>query len=401
MHKEFEERKKPHKWRFRLGILLLLFLAAGGGFFGGQYYLLKHSSSQGDLNNLAIMQKLFLLEAYVDRFYLNDVDGEKVQNSVYSGFMEGLEDPYSVYYTKEEYDQLMEEDSGEYVGIGVTVYQDDSGYVVIEQVFKDGPAYKAGVQNGDILTAVNGEDTSDMTLQEVVSAIKKGEKPVVLSIIRNKEAMEITVEKSSITIETVEYEMKENDIGYISVSQFIENTDEQFCAAVDDLEKQGMKRLIIDLRDNGGGLLDTCISMVSRIIPKGDLIVYTEDKNGKKVEFSSESDKVLQIPIVVLVNGNSASASEIMTGCLKDYKAATIVGSTTYGKGIVQNIMPLNDGSALKLTVSKYYTPKGNDIHKVGIEPDVKVELKTEEWLAVRNGEAKDTQLEKAYEILK
>lgn len=403
MYEDFEfdfKEKKPHKWRKRIGMLLLFVIVAVGAFFGGQCYLLSQNSD--GISNLSIMKKLFVLEAYVDHYYLNDVDEKKVADSVYSGFMEGLEDPYSVYYTEEEYNQLMEEDSGEYEGIGVTVYKDtDTEYVLIDQVYKDQPAYNAGIQSGDILTAVDGKDTKEMTLEETVNAIKKSENDTVaLTIFRDNKTTDISVEKTSIEIETVTYKMKKNNIGYISVSQFIENTGNQFCNAIDDLEEQGMKGLIIDLRDNGGGLLNTCLAMVSRIIPKDELIVYTEDKNGKKEEYNSDSEETLDIPIVILVNGNSASASEIMTGCLKDYGKATIVGTTTFGKGIVQNIMELPDGSAVKMTVSKYYTPKGNYIHDVGIEPDVTVEMTTEEWAAARKDASKDTQLKKAMEIL-
>ena len=209
------------------------------------------------------------------------------------------------------------------------------------------------------------------------------------------------MEKTSVQIESVTYEMKEDNIGYIAVSQFIENTGDKFIDAVDTLEAQGMKSLIIDLRDNGGGFVDVCVDMVSRIIPEDQLIVYTEDKNGKKTEYKSNSEKELNIPIIILVNGNTASASEIMTGCLKDYGVANVVGSQTYGKGIVQNIIGLSDGSAIKLTVAKYYTPNGNDIHKKGIEPDVIVEMEDAQWKEARDDETKDTQLQKAYELLK
>lgn len=398
-----EKRKKTHKWRGRIAKVLLLLAVLFIGFAGGMVFFISGVGGSSGINNLSILKKLMVLESCVEQFYFNDVDEDKMEAGVYRGFMSGLDDPYSTYYTKEEYDQLTEEDSGEYVGIGITVMKDTTtGYVTIEQVQKDAPAYKAGIQQEDILMAVDGTDTSTLSLQETVNLIKKGEKKeVLLSIARGTENFEVTVEKSSVQIESVTYEMKEGNIGYIAVSQFIENTATQFNDAIDSLEKQGMKRLIIDLRDNGGGLLDICIDMVSRIIPEDQLIVYTENKNGKKTEYKSNSEKELEIPIVVLVNGNSASASEIMTGCLKDYKAATIVGAKTYGKGVVQNIIRLGDGSAVKLTVSKYYTPNGNDIHEVGIEPDITVEMDDAEWKAAREDETKDRQLQKAYELLK
>ena len=194
--------------------------------------------------------------------------------------------------------------------------------------------------------------------------------------------------------------MKEKKIGYIAVSQFLENTGDQFDKAVTALEKKGMKSLIIDLRDNGGGLLNTCTQMVSRVIDKDKLIVYTKDNEGNKEEFKSDSGKTLDIPIIFLVNGNTASASEIMTGCLKDYGKATVVGTTTYGKGIVQNIMPLTDGSAIKFTIAKYYTPNGTDIQKKGIKPDVKVKMSDAQWKKAQTDEKADKQLKKAIELL-
>ena len=395
------KEKLPHKWRKRIGKCLLLLAVLFAGFIGGIVFLISGSNS--NINNLSILKKLLVLEGCVEQYYLDEVDGEKMETGIYRGYLSGLSDPYSTYYTKEEYDQMMEEDSGEYVGIGITVMKDTTtGYVSIEQVQKDAPAYNAGIQPGDLLIEVDGNDTTTLSLQEAVNLIKKGEnKEVLLLVGRGTDTFEVTVEKTSVQIESVTYEMKEDNIGYIAVSQFIENTGDKFIDAIDTLEKQGMKSLIIDLRDNGGGFVDVCVDMVSRIIPEDQLIVYTEDKNGKKTEYKSNSEKELNIPIVILVNGNTASASEIMTGCLKDYGVANVVGSQTYGKGIVQNIIGLSDGSAIKLTVAKYYTPNGNDIHKKGIEPDVIVEMEDAQWKEARDDETKDTQLQKAYELLK
>lgn len=401
-YEEVETRKKPtgKKSLFRRTLTVLLIAAAG--FFLGQFILLSRAAGTGGLNNLKVMQKLFLLESCVDKFYLEDPDEQKMEENIYRGYMAGLEDPYAAYYTKEEYDQMMEEDSGEYVGIGVTVRKDTgNGYVVVEQVNKNGPAYKAGIQNDDVIVAIDGKDTAELSLQEAVAAIKKdADTPVKLSVFRDGASLDVTVKKSQIQLETVEFAMKKNKIGYIAVSQFIENTDAQFDDAVTQLEEQGMKGLIIDLRDNGGGLLTTCIDMVSRILPDKKLIVYTEDKNKAKTSYYSEGEEEVKVPIVLLVNGNSASASEIMTGCLQDCGKAVVVGQQTYGKGIVQNIVRLNDGSAVKMTVAKYFTPKGKDIHGVGIKPDVVVEMDEKTWAKAREEEKQDTQLKKAMEIL-
>ena len=400
VEEEVETKKKKKPGRIKKLILTLLVLAVG--FSGGLLFAYSGVLSGGSLNYVSVIKKLNMLQEYIDAYYLDDYEQENLESGLLNGFMSGLGDPYSCYYTKEDYQSLTEEDSGEYKGIGITVMQDSlTGEVVIEQVMKDQPAYKAGIESGDIITAVDNEKVEGLRLNEVVHRIKhsKDEK-VKISISREEKELEFLVDKANIVIQSVESEMKEGTIGYISVSQFIENTDEQFIEAVDKLEKEGMTGLVLDLRDNGGGLVDSCVNMVSRIIPEGDLIVYTEDKNGGKIEYNSNSDKVLDVPIVILVNEDTASASEIMTGCLKDYGLAEVLGTQTFGKGIVQSIVPFVDGSAMKLTVAKYYTPKGNDIHKLGIEPDIKMEISEAEWKAAQENPGKDTQLKKAIRLL-
>ncbi len=395
--------KKRRNGKLALGpaiILGVIFFAAGILF--GSLYFSRFVGKVSNLNTDRIIQKLSAIQMLTDKYYLEDYDSEDTENGIYTGFVRGLDDPYSTYYTKEEYKQMMEEDSGEYRGIGVTVGKNpDNNYTEILLVNKGDPAYNAGIKVGDLILEVNGKDTSTMTLTEVVTEIKSSDDPVLLKMYRSGEEFEVSVEKSTISINSVSHEMKDDKIGYISVSQFIENTDEQFIDAIDDLESQGMKGLIIDLRDNGGGLLDSCVNMASRIIPENDLIVYTQYKNGDRQDYNSNSEAVLKVPIVILTNKNTASASEILTGCLKDYGLATVLGDTTYGKGIVQSIIPLGDGSALKLTVSSYYTPNGTSIHKKGIEPDVRMEMTDEEWKNVLEDPDKDVQIKRACEILK
>ena len=403
---ERSDKKQQHKRKggcFKTVMLAFaMVIVVGVSFFAGRQSVMTSSGFGTGLNNGTILRKLSLLEAYTGKYYLNKIDADNVEQNIYKGFAKGLQDPYAEYYTKEEFKQLTEEDSGEYEGIGISVAKDtDTGYAEIVSVFKDQPAYKAGLKTGDLIIAVNKKSTMNMELQEVVSEIKKKEnKKVVLTIYRDKKSKDYTVKKSSVQLDTVSYKMKEKKIGYIAVSQFLENTGDQFDKAVTALEKKGMKSLIIDLRDNGGGLLNTCTQMVSRVIDKDKLIVYTKDKEGNKEEFKSDSGKTLEIPIIILVNGNTASASEIMTGCLKDYGKATVVGTTTYGKGIVQNIMPLTDGSAIKFTIAKYYTPNGTDIHKKGIKPDVKVKMSDAQWKKAQTDEKADKQLKKAIELL-
>ena len=403
---ESSDKKQHHKRKggcFKTVMLAFaIVIVVVVSFFAGRQSVMTSSGFGTGLNNGTILRKLSLLEAYTGKYYLNKIDADNVEQNIYKGFAKGLQDPYAEYYTKEEFKQLTEEDSGEYEGIGISVAKDtDTGYAEIVSVFKDQPAYKAGLKTGDLIIAVNKKSTMNMELQEVVSEIKKKEnKKVVLTIYRDKKSKDYTVKKSSVQLDTVSYKMKEKKIGYIAVSQFLENTGDQFDKAVTALEKKGMKSLIIDLRDNGGGLLNTCTQMVSRVIDKDKLIVYTKDKEGNKEEFKSDSGKTLEIPIIILVNGNTASASEIMTGCLKDYGKATVVGTTTYGKGIVQNIMPLTDGSAIKFTIAKYYTPNGTDIHKKGIKPDVKVKMSDAQWKKAQTDEKADKQLKKAIELL-
>lgn len=394
-------RKKGGCVKHIAGVCLLVVIV-GFSFFAGRQSVVSSSGYGTGLNNSKIFGKIDLLEALTGKYYLNKIDKESVEENIYKGYAKGLQDPYAEYYTKEEYKQLTEEDAGEYEGIGISVAKDtDTGYAEIVSVFKDQPAYKAGLKTGDLIIAVNKKSTTDMELQDVVSEIKKKEnKKVVLTIYRDKKSKDYTVEKSSVQLDTVSYKMKDNKIGYIAVSQFLENTGDQFDKAVTALEKQGMKSLIIDLRDNGGGMLNTCTQMVSRVIAKDKMIVYTKDKKGNKEEFKSDSDKTVDVPMVILTNGNTASASEIMTGCLKDYGKATVVGTKTYGKGIVQSIMPLPDGSAIKFTIAKYYTPNGTDIHKKGIKPDVEVKISDAQWKKAQTDEKADTQLKKAMEIL-
>ena len=397
------KRSKKRGCLKQVARIFVVLIVIGMSFYAGRVSAVPSTGFGTGLNNRKILQKLSFLEAYTGKYYLNKIDSDNVEQNIYKGFAKGLNDPYAEYYTKSEYKQLTEEDSGEYEGIGISVVKDtDTGYAEIASVFKDQPAYKAGLKTGDLITAVNKKSTVDMDLQDVVSEIKnKDNKTVVLTIYRDKQSKDYTVKKSSVQLDSVSYEMKDNKTGYIVVSQFLENTGDQFDKAVTALEKQGMTSLIIDLRDNGGGLLDTCTDMLSRLVEKDKLLVYTKDKEGNKEEFKSDSTKTVDIPMVLLVNGNTASASEIMTGCLKDYGKATVVGTKTYGKGIVQSIMPLPDGSAVKFTVANYYTPNGINIHKKGIEPDVEVKISDEQWKKAQTDEKADTQLKKAMEILK
>lgn len=337
------------------------------------------------------------IQDMIDKYFYFDSDDEAMQAGIIKGYMESLDDPYSVYYTPEEYAQFMESTGGEYVGVGVQVSQDaETKVITVVRVF-DGPAKDAGIQAEDILTEVNGEDITDMDVDAVVDKIGGEEgTEVSITVYRSSDASDHEYKMVRKTVErpTVEYEMLDNHIGYVAVSSFYEVTAVQYIEAVKDLEQQGMEGLIVDLRNNGGGLLDIAVEMLDFMLPAGK-IVYTEDKNGNVTsEYNSTDEEQFDKPLVILVNGYSASASEIFAGAIKDYGTGTLVGTTTFGKGIVQRLFELKDGSAIKLTIAKYFTPKGNDIHKIGIEPDVEVELDVD---AYRDSEGeKDNQLQAA-----
>ncbi len=287
------------------------------------------------------------------------------------------------------------------MGIGVTISQNSDKETVIVQCYEGGPAEQAGIQAGDLLLAVNGETTSGMELSEVTEKIKKtSEDHVTLTIRREGESEDRDVEVSvkEVEIPSVSHEMLEDQIGYIQIAKFTEVTYEQYEDAFSDLESQGMERLIIDLRDNPGGLMSSVCDILRKILPEG-LIVYTEDKYGNRSEETCDGESPLDLPLVVLVNGESASAAEIFAGAVKDHEVGTLVGTTTFGKGIVQTVRQLEDGSAVKLTVSKYYTPNGNNIHQVGIQPDVEVELSEE--ITDPADRAQDNQLQKAIEVVR
>jgi len=337
---------------------------------------------------------------------LDEVDPEIFATGIYRGFIASLNDPYSTYYTKEEYSNLLESSSGVYYGIGAVVSQDvKTGIITVVKPYEGTPAYNAGLLPNDIIYKVNGEEVTGKDLTEVVSKIKGKEgTEVVITIYRDgvDEPMDFTIVRQKINIPTIEFEMLDsrNKIGYIQITEFDEITVSQFSDAVSRLERKGMKGLIIDVRDNPGGLLNSVVKILDRLIYKG-LLVYTEDKNGQREEKYADDSKQFNKPIVVLINENSASASEIFAGALQDYEKATIVGTTSFGKGIVQSVIPLTDGTAVKLTISKYYTPKGRNIHGTGITPDVEIELDEELKKMVTIPHDQDNQLQKAIEIIK
>lgn len=345
------------------------------------------------------MEKLEAIEEVIDEYYYKDedIDTTAMIDGMYAGVVDALNDPYSVYYTAEEWNQLMQETEGIYYGIGAYLSIDPTTTLAkISGVIAGTPAEEAGLRENDIIYMVDGESVQGMELTEIVSRVKGEENTTVhLTIVREGETdyLEMDVTRAKIESPTVTYEMYDNGVGYIRITEFDDVTVNQFTTAMDSIKEADAKGLILDLRSNPGGSLTAVVDIARQMLPKG-LIVYTEDKNGKREEYTCDGKQELQIPLVVLVNGNSASASEILSGAIKDYGIGTLIGTTTFGKGIVQRILPLTDGTALKLTISAYYTPNGNNIHGIGIEPDIACELDNEAYY----NDGIDNQLEKAKE---
>ena len=340
----------------------------------------------------------------IDDYYLNEIDNNKLQDGIYKGMVDSLGDQYTVYYNAEEYKQFTTSSSGTYCGIGVAVSQNAStGAITVVKTFKKGSGEKEGMLPGDIIYKVKGKKIEGLELSKVVSQIKGEEGTYVkVTVLRDGKEIEFNLERRKLEIDTVTYRIEEKDgkkIGYIAVSEFDEVTASQFKNAIAELEKEGIKGLVIDLRDNPGGLLDVTCEMLDRMIKKG-ILVYTVDKNGKRIDEEATDNLSFDKPVAILVNGNSASASEVFSGAMKDYNVATLVGTKTFGKGIVQSIVPFGDGSAMKVTVSRYYTPNGINIHGTGIEPDVEVKLDEK---AVKDGKLdrkEDNQLDKALDVI-
>ncbi len=357
------------------------------------------SSGSGDVLDAEALSKLEKMRTDIDKSYLYDVDEESMTEGVYAGYVYGLSDPYSVYYDEQATQSLLDDTTGEYNGIGAVLSQNmNTGVITILKVYPDSPAEKAGLADGDILYKVGEEEVTGRDLSKVVTYIK-GDKgtDVDLVVYRGEDMEEVTVTAVRDTVQaiTVESEMMEDGIGYLSLSEFDAVSYDQYKEALDALEAEDMKGLIVDLRDNPGGNLSTVCEIVNLMVPKG-LIVYTEDKYGNRQEYSSDGTHQFTKPLVVLVNGNSASASEIYAGAIQDYGTGKIVGTQTYGKGVVQQLFDLGDGSSMKLTVSEYYTPNGRSIQDVGITPDVEVEYEKNE----KDPEA-DNQLDEAVSVLK
>lgn len=342
--------------------------------------------------------KMDALKEYIHTYYYKEVDDAALMESAYAGLFDGIGDIYSYYITEEEYEDFLINNTGDYCGIGVTLTYNDKGQIYAQSVYMDSPADKAGMKTGDIILSVDGESYSWELLDDCAAAVR-GDKgtSVNISVLRGQYQYDYTVVRDRILIESVESEMLEGDIAYIHIDSFIENTYEDFSAALAKLTNEGAKSLIIDMRDNGGGIVDEAIGVADELMNKG-VVVYYEDHAGNR-EYYTTKDGRTELPYVILVNGNTASACEILSAGVQDNDEGLIVGTVSYGKGIIQVTRTLLDGSAVKLTEYQYFSPSGKEIHKVGITPDFIVELDKDCY--DENGElVNDLQLQKAIELL-
>ena len=370
---------------FMAVILLILSVAAvciAKGYIhigvNGDVYIQSDAVTDSDGIGSEVEGKLNAIDSVLESFYFGDVNDETAKDNIYKAYLSSYGDKYTMYYTADEYKALKESTNGKFYGIGAVCQLSGEGGVLLVDVYDNGAGYQAGLRSGDRVVNVDGRDITGMELSSAVALIK-GDKgtSVTLEVIRGTERLTFSAVRDAVEAKTVSYTLLDNNIGYLSISQFEEVTTKQFKAAVEDLQSQGMKGLVIDIRNNPGGLLDTVVGMLKYMLPDG-LIVYTEDKQGNRKEYKGQDNDEFNLPLAVIVNGNSASASEIFAGAIQDYGKGTIIGTQTYGKGIVQTVKPLTDGSAIKFTIAKYFTPKGQDIHGKGVTPDMVVEYDTD-----------------------
>lgn len=367
--------------------VLLIAIISSISTLGLIYYALGFNE-QGFSN----LMRFITAYRFIETKYVNDTDDVKLIDGAIDGMVKSLNDPHSNYLSPKMYKTLIEQTEGSFAGIGVVMGMDNEQKIHIVGIMENSPGQKAGLQEGDEILAVDGVPVTQMAFDEVAAHVRgQAGTDVVLTIMRDNANQDITITRDNIKLKTVGHKMLDNNIGYIQIVSFSEDTANEFNEAYNDLKNQGMKALVLDLRNNPGGLLTTCVEIAKKLVPKGE-IVSIVDKQGNKETYSS-SLEAPEYPLVVLINKNSASASEILSGAIQDTKAGTIIGNTSYGKGSVQTILPMFEDDAVKLTIAKYYTPSGRSIDGTGITPDIEINLD--------ENATSDTQLDKALEILK
>ena len=402
-----EEKKRFKIYKVVMLVILVAFITFLLTTIGMYQYFTKSGSGQKIISTSSeyqdIASELSKYKRLIDKYFLGDVDEEKLKEGAIKGYIEGLDDQYTEYISKDDMKDYLEDATGNFVGIGIYMTKDtDANKIMVLSPIKGSPAEKAGILPGDYIVGV--DDVTYTAEDMSVAANKiKGEvgSSVKIEILRNSETKTFEITRENIKVNPVEGKVLENNIGYIEFSSFDEGTADDFKAKYEELEKQGIKSLVIDLRNNGGGIVSEALQIADYILEKDDVILYEVDKNNKEEIKKSENNPIINMPIVLLTNGNTASSSEILAGALKDHGKAKIVGTKTYGKGVIQQLLTLPDGSGLKITSEEYLTPNKTKINKIGIEPDEKVELPDTVKNVLTIEQKDDTQLQKAIEILK
>ena len=402
-----EEPKKFKTYKIIMLVILVAFITFLITSIGMYQYFTNDGFGKSlvakSKENEELVETLDNYRRIIDKYYLGEIDEEKLKEGAIAGYIEGLGDEYTEYISKEDMEDYMADTTGNFVGVGIYMVEDtEANKIMVLAPIKGSPAEKAGIQPGDYIISVDGVTYTGEQMTEASNNIKGEEgSKVKIQILRDDETLEFELTRENIKVNPVEGEVLENNIGYIEFSSFDDGTAEEFKTKFQELEAQGIKSLIIDLRNNGGGIVDEALEIANYILGKDSVILYEVDKDNNETVEKTTDDPIINMPIVVLTNENTASSSEILAGALKDHKKATIVGEKTYGKGVIQQLLTLPDGSGLKITSEKYLTPNRTEINKVGIEPDEKVEL-PESITNVLNVEKNDdTQLQKAIEILK
>ena len=399
-----EKEKKNKVYKIVMLVILSVFITFMITSISLYTYFTKNPISlSAKTNNKDISKKLNQYREIIDKYYLGDVDETKLEEGAIKGYIEGLDDPYTEYISKEDMDSYLDDTMGNFVGIGIYMIKNTKyDKIQVLSTIKGSPAEEAGIQSGDLIVSVDGIEykADDMT---AVSNKIKGEEgtKVTVELLRGSENIKYELTRSKVKVNQVEGKVLSNDIGYIKFTSFDETTAEDFKKQYQELAKKNIKSLIIDLRNNGGGIVDQALEIADYIADKDSVLLYEVDKNNKETVRKAKTDPIINMPIVILTNENTASASEILAGALKDLGKAKTVGTTTYGKGVIQQILKLNDGSGLKITIEEYQTPNKNKINKVGIEPDEKVELPDSVESIFTIKESEDTQLQKAIDMLK
>ena len=399
-----EKEKKIKVYKILMLVVLSVFITFMITSISLYTYFTKNPISiSAKSNNKDISNKLDKYREIIDKYYLGEVDESKLEEGAIKGYIEGLDDPYTEYISKDDMDTYLDDTMGNFVGIGIYMIKNTKyDKIQVLSTIKGSPAENAGIQAGDLIVSVDGVEykADDMT---AVSNKIKGEEgtKVTVELLRGSENVRYELTRSKVKVNQVEGKVISDDIGYIKFTSFDETTAEDFKKQYQELAKKNIKSLIIDLRNNGGGIVDKALEIADYIADKDSVLLYEVDKNNKETVRKAKTDPIINMPIVILTNENTASASEILAGALKDLGKAKTVGTTTYGKGVIQQILKLNDGSGLKITIEEYQTPNKNKINKVGIEPDEKVELPDSVESIFTIKESEDTQLQKAIDMLK